>query len=361
MGMSDMWPFSKTEKRALGDGYTRAVVDRILALHTGDRADVGATAAAAAAAGIVGRSFAAAAVEPSVERTGLDAEVLAQVGASLITAGESVWLIEVDQAGVNLVRASSWDIVGTGHMNWRYRVTIPGPSNTRDYNVPEQQVLHPRVNCSANEPHRGRSPLALAGVSAEALANAERQVSEELSGPVGRLIPAPLDQLEGGDDDDDDDPLTELEKSLANLKGRSALVPSMARDWGGGPPGNAGDWQSRRIGADPPDSVVKLRQDGHFAVLAACGIPPMLFASTGQSQASREALRQFLHLTVAPMGKVVQIEATRKLAVPVALDFAPLHASDVQGRARAFQSLVGGGMEVERAARLSGLLIEDGE
>ena len=43
----------------------------------------------------------------------------------------------------------------------------------------------------------------------------------------------------------------------------------------------------------------------------------------------------------------------------VTLDFTALGSSGVQARARAFQSMVGGGMDLERAAALSGLLIED--
>ncbi len=354
-----MWPFNKTERRQATQDYTRAVVDRILALHTPGQVDVGMTAAAAAAAGVISRSFAAAAVSPGVARTGLTPSVLAEIGAALVYAGESVWLIDVADDGVSLLRASSWDVTGDGPRNWRYRLSLSGPSGTLERVAPETQVLHPRANVHATEPHRGRSALALAGFSAEALANAERQLSEELSGPVGRLIPAPLDQLEGGDDEETD-PLTELETSLANLKGRSALVPSMQREWTGQTGGpSQGDWTSRRIGADPPASVVQLRKDGHNAVLAAAGVPPMMFSEGGQAQASREALRQFLHMTVAPLARLLETESTAKLAVPVQLDFTALHASDVQGRARSFQSLVGGGMDVERAARLSGLLVED--
>ena len=37
------------------------------------------------------------------------------------------------------------------------------------------------------------------------------------------------------------------------------------------------------------------------------------------------------------------------------LSFDRLFASDLSGRARAFQSLTGGGMEAERAAELAGL------
>ena len=356
----NLWPWgSRVEKRQAVQDYTRAIVDRILALHTPGQVDVGMTAAAATAAGVIGRSFAAATVDPGIARTGLTPAVLSEVGAALVYAGESVWLIEVDESGVRLVRASSWDVTGMGPRGWTYRLSLSGPSGMVERVAPEAAVFHPRANVHPTEPHRGRSALALAGASAEGLANAERQLSEELSGPVGRLIPAPLDQFDGGDGEDDD-PLAELEASLASLRGRSALVPSMSREWTGGATGPAtGDWTSRRIGADPPASVVQLRQDGHNAVLAAAGVPPMMFSVGGQAQASREALRQFLHMTVAPLARLVETEATDKLAVPVSLDFTALHASDVQGRARSFQSLVGGGMEVERAARLSGLLVED--
>ena len=89
-----MWPFGKRENRA---DYTQAVVDRIVATATGGNgeANVGATAAATAAGGIFARSFASATIAPSVERTGLTATVLADMGGAFVFAGESVWLIEV--------------------------------------------------------------------------------------------------------------------------------------------------------------------------------------------------------------------------------------------------------------------------
>ncbi len=349
--------FGRRETRQASD-YTQAIVDRIVALWGGgDDANVGQTAAAATAAGAVARSFAAATVEPGVARTGLNPSVLAEIGAAFITAGESVWLIDVSDGGVQLHRASSWDITGRGPAGWLYRLTIPGPSDTIERRVPAAGVLHPRFGMSSSEPHRGRSPLALAGTSGQALANAEKALSDELSGPVGRLIPAPLDQLPEGEDGTD--PVAVLTETIGGLRGRSALVPSMQREWGGsgGPP--VADWKSQRMGAEPPDSVVKLRELGHNALLAAAGVPPMMFAAGGQAQATREALRQFLHLTIAPLSRVLETEASVKLAAPVTLDFTQLHASDVQGRARAFQSLVGGGMAIPEAAAASGILSQE--
>lgn len=44
---------------------------------------------------------------------------------------------------------------------------------------------------------------------------------------------------------------------------------------------------------------------------------------------------------------------------PLSLDLSGLHASDIQGRARAFQSLVGGGMPITEAASVTGLIGDD--
>ena len=57
------------------------------------------------------------------------------------------------------------------------------------------------------------------------------------------------------------------------------------------------------------------------------------------------------------MSKLALGELREKLDSPtLALGFDDLMASDIAGRARAFGSLVTGGMDIERAATLSGLL-----
>ena len=55
------------------------------------------------------------------------------------------------------------------------------------------------------------------------------------------------------------------------------------------------------------------------------------------------------------LGRIVADEWSRKLEVDVVLTWDELQASDLAGRARAFQSMVGGGM-AKRAAALAGLM-----
>ena len=59
------------------------------------------------------------------------------------------------------------------------------------------------------------------------------------------------------------------------------------------------------------------------------------------------------------MGKIALTELRAKLDTPVlSFDWSGLYAADLVGRARAFQSLVKGGLAVGEAAGLSGLLVD---
>ena len=52
-------------------------------------------------------------------------------------------------------------------------------------------------------------------------------------------------------------------------------------------------------------------------------------------------------------------ELQEKLEDTVTLSWQKLRASDLSGRARAFQSMVGGGMAVADAVSVAGLMVED--
>ena len=103
----------------------------------------------------------------------------------------------------------------------------------------------------------------------------------------------------------------------------------------------------------------KIRSAVGETVLACCGIPVEL-AESGQRTAACEAWRRLLHGTIQPVGKLIEQELLVKFEMPVSLGFEPIAASDIQGRARAFQSMVGGGMDVIKAAALTGLLEAEG-
>ena len=61
---------------------------------------------------------------------------------------------------------------------------------------------------------------------------------------------------------------------------------------------------------------------------------------------------------LSPLGRKVESELRRRLG-DVSLDCSELRASDLSGRARAFQSMVGAGMDISKAAGLAGLMDSD--
>ena len=89
-------------------------------------------------------------------------------------------------------------------------------------------------------------------------------------------------------------------------------------------------------------------------VWAAVGFNSSLFGGN-QAAAVREAWRLALFGVLSPLGRLVQTELRGKLG-DVTLDWSELRASDLSGRARAFQSMVGAGIDVSKAAGLAGLM-----
>ncbi len=153
-----------------------------------------------------------------------------------------------------------------------------------------------------------------------------------------------------------DETLTNLRRDLRDSKGRTHFVESMNTGWAADDSRTrpSDDWQRKRWGPEPPAGLVSLNDQATRKVLMACGVSPALFGGSSAT-ASREAYRQALHGTIAPLGPKVQAELTSKLDGDVTLSFDALFAADIMGRARAFQSLVGAGMAAEFAARIVGM------
>ena len=125
-----------------------------------------------------------------------------------------------------------------------------------------------------------------------------------------------------------------LHTDLRAINGKLALVESTASGWGDGSQGAPREHLvQNRIGANPPAVLATLRSDGVLAVIAA-------------GPDSRLSLS-------------VVSELSDKLDTDVKLSFDRMMASDLSGRARAFQSMVGGGMDVAKAAALAGLMESD--
>ena len=342
-------PWARVEGRE--SSYTDTLVDLIVTRASGDTAKATATGALEAASGIVARAFAAAEVSGPPELTGaLTPSLLSMVGRALIRQGEFVAAINVKDGRVTLTPAADWDVTG-GHDpdGWNYRLNLAGPSrSTTRPRTPASAVIHLTYSRDPARPWRGVGPIESASLAGRLSAETLAALADESSGARGQLLPVPTDGQ--------DPTVEQLRADIRKLKGQTALVETTQAGWGEGRSGAPQrDWQPNRIGANPPAPLVQLHDTASREVLAAVGVNPALF-SAGDGTAAREAWRQLLFGVVAPLGRIVQEELQAKLETEITISWEELRASDLSGRARAFQSMVGGGMDVAKAASLAGLM-----
>lgn len=331
------------------ESYTDVVVAQILANAGGvDPAKASATAALEAVSGLVSRAFAVAEVTaPDAIKAALGPSTLALIGRSLIRVGEIIFAIEVDGGELELRPAHSHSLTGGSQRSaWRYDLSLAGPSSeTVRESLPAAAVVHLQYASNSGTPWIGYGPMVAASLAGRLSAETTKALADESSGAIGQLVPIPV----GGQDST----VAGLKADLASKRGAAYLVED--GDWDANGGGRGAPWLPRRLGANPPASMVELAKHASNEVYAAAGVNPAIFTDS-QGTAAREAYRQVLFGLIAPLGKLIAQELTAKLEAEISFDWVELRASDVSGRARAFQSLVGGGMPMAEAAQISGVL-----
>ena len=200
-------------------------------------------------------------------------------------------------------------------------------------------------------PYHGLSPSSWAADTARLNANTERSLADEAGGPVAQLLPVPQDGGDGGDND----ALADLKSDIKAARGKALLIETVRGGWGeGASAAPQADWKQSRLGPMPTEAMVKLADSAFARVLAASGCSPALFDGS-DGTAKREALRQWHLGVVVPLARQIEHELTAKLDTDVRLRF-DLYNVDLAGRAQAFQKLVGGGVAVQEALIVSGLM-----
>lgn len=357
-----MWPFGEIRRlRREVRGYSDTLTELLVARAGGDGEPTGSahlTAAVEACAGMWARAFASAEVEGDPHDV-LTPGLLARVGRSLIVSGESLHLIEVRGGSVRLIPSGTWDVLGNtpDPEGWRYKLQLDGPSGSRTVTRPSASVLHVRYSEDASRPWRGLGPLTRAGLSSDLLSALETRLGQEAGASSAYVIPSP--NAKGADVATETET---LRSDVRDAKGGVVMARTMADGYTDPAGAPHSDWGQKRIGAHPPDVLRALRSDAGMSIMAACGVSPPLIADRTDGTAQREAWRRFLHGSVSPVARIVEAELRDKLDAPgLSLGFDALYASDLSGRARAFGSMVTGGMKVERAAALAGLVSIDSE
>ena len=356
--MMSWWPWSKRERRDSGGNFSDAVVRLIEAQAAGAAADASSTAAVEAAAGALSRAFASAMVDAeSYAKQAITPVFLSQVGRDLVRNGDSMHVIDVDSMGrVSLLPCSSWHFEGEAHPDtWLVRATYYGPSTSMTRHLPFSGLVFVKWGSTPGQPYIGTGPLSWASTTARLQAETERSLADETgNSPLAQLIPVPQDGGDGGEDD----PLKMLKADLARARGKAMLVETTAAGWGEGrQAAPVSDYKAARLGPQPHPVQATIRKETFGAVLAACGISESLFIDA-DGTAQREALRRWHMNVVLPLAHMLEHELTMKLETDVKLTF-DRYPMDMVSRATTFQKYVAGGMPVEQAAKLSGVLVED--
>ena len=328
--------------------YTDLVVQSLLSTSAGDVAQ-GYTAAREVAAGAWQRAFSAARLAPDEVIADAVAPYLGFIGRALVLHGEAVFAVDFDD-GLQLIPAASATITGGPNpSSWTYELQLIGPSSTiTRHPVPAAGVLHLFYARAPLSPWKGVSPIEASQTTRALLDNIERRLAEELGAAVGSLIAVP--NVES---------TSQLQADLRAMRGGTALVESTSSGYGAGATGApAQDFKPQRIGGDPPVTITALRRQVEQSILAACGVPTSALGGSDAS-ASREQYRQFMHSVIQPTLDGVAAQIGAHFETELTVDLSRLFASDLSGRARSFQSMVKGGLDVTEAATLAGLMVEE--
>ena len=336
------------------DTYTDTLVGLLVAQAGGSTVKATATAALEAAAGLVGRAFAAAeVVAPEPVRSALCPLTRSLIGRALIRSGEALLWADMSNRGLAFRAVADHDVTGSYNPDtWQYRLNLRGPSETAMKLVPGRQVLHPRYQIDPERPWRGVGPIESAAIAGRLSAELANALADETSGTRGALLPIPVDG--------EDPTVTKLKADLKVLRGNLAVVESQSTGTWTADQRRApreGGWKPHRLGANPPEGLVQLQTTATREIWSACGFPAALF-SAADGSASREGWRQVLHGVLSPLGTLVAEEVSNKTGVAVELTWSEIRASDITGRSRAFASLVEAGASFDSAAATAGLELD---
>ena len=349
-----MWnPFARREVRS---SYTDALVSLLVREASGSGAPTGqahATAAVESCASLWSHAFAGARLEPEVPA--LDPFTLSTIARSLILDGESLHVIEVERGELRLLPVGGHVVTGTSPDpdTWTYRCDLHGPNGSITREVPSPGVVHCRYSVDPSRPWRGVGPLSRSSLDASLLSAIVTRLGEEASSSVANVIPSPVDGASASTE--------QLRADLKAARGGLVLVESMASGYGDKASAPMQDWSVKRIGANPPAVLPTLAESTGMRIAEACGVPGALLDASSDGTSKRESLRFWVHCHVAPLGRIVAAELADKLDLPgLTFDHTALYGSDLVGRSSSFKRLIEGGMAVEKAASLSGLVAADG-
>ena len=346
-------PWTKATENYQDTSYTDALIAALIRQVRGRTAGTALTSETGAlesAAGLVGRAFMACEVvgDPMYTRA-LTPQVMEMIGRGLVRRGDLVFYLDTSD-GLHLLPAQTHSIDGSAMpSSWAYDLTLAGPGELKTLRpVSAASVCHFRYGCDIETPWRGNAPLGVARAVGDLTAEVSTYLTQESSAPRGAFLSTPKDG--------DDSTISELKADVKTAQGALLFVESQDEEWEGG--GKAtGGWNVKHFGPSVGAGMVEVAKMARSEALGAIGLNEALFMGA-DSAALRESWRLALFSLIGPLGRLVEAELQDKIDPSISLSWTELRASDLAGRARAFQALVNGGKTVDEATQIAGLMVE---
>ena len=324
---------------------TDKTVERILAREAnGSSIEIGMTSALESIASMYGRALLAA--EPETMRN-FNRNVLYEIGRSIVREGAFVGFVN----GESIVECRIEQVTGSfNEDSWKFKLRYENPDGlTKSITMDREETIYIPYSYRLSQKHDPIPQWRLSDSSNQAFKRLIQAIVNESGTPSGQLFTIPSR-------DGSSATLDSLRSAIADLKGRVMVMESA--NTVATIQSRQSEYMIERIGANIPQSTIQAYKEFRNELYSVYGVPLALIEQS-DGTGRREAWRQFLFGTIAPIGKLIENELRDKYDFGLKLNFEELRASDLTGRARAFQSLVGGGMSVEQAAGLSGLLLDN--
>ena len=338
--------FSRTESREINEPKLNPVVNRP---SSSQYARATHLAVVEACISLIANCFMQSTIQPEAVSGALKRDMLANLIRFMLSRGESLAVIEVDDNGkILLNQSTSWDVQGQtlDPNKWIYQVQISYPSGGKTIRTSGDGVIHLRYSSQPESPYIGLSPLYFMQETAGLIYSLDRKFDEEAQTSTGQIVSLTMDATTPQSQIDYD----EHYKRLSQMQG-GIFIERQNRE--------RGSYQSfagrQRIGPEFSDNMIQLRDRLEANIASAFGIPIELLIADGEGTATREAFRRFILTTVQPLAIKVEEELSIKLEQQVELSFEALRSADLQGIGRAIKNLVDSGIPLEEALKQAGL------
>ena len=323
------------------DAYTNTAVDALVTAALTGSVDPQTTAAVETAVRALCGPYGVATVTgPSM----ITPSFLMDLARRLFTTGNAVYRLGDE---LQLIPAATFDVGGTvGRWIYELETPIPGNGKVDRRKVPQDGVVHVKINAPAGEPWRGRAPWQIASATAKTLAGIERSLGYDAAPRGGYILPLPDGVAVNA--------ATQVKSALTAGVGGVNLVETTAQGFGAGlTAAPKEDYVQKRYGSVVPEPNIVLRDKSAEAILEAYGIPPAMF--TGDGNSLREGRRILFYDTILPTSALIAEELSRKLETPVTISHNDSEFSDSQRLGRYLKALVDAGYSLPDAATIVGL------